>query len=459
MPRESERLGAVIFYGVQKVFELDGGLATETDRGEENPTIWRISYEKRQEIEREMAIVVPIRNERIRLVEGVLCGIPHDCLTIVISNSPREPVDRFLIEKAAIERMAKFTHKFILVVHQRDPILSQAFTQAGYPDLLDTQGLVRHGKAEGMIAATLLAKLCGKKYIGFVDSDNYFPGAVLEYVQEYSAGFAMSQSPYSMVRIAWHSKPKVVESSLFFAKRGRVSVRTNQILNELISYYTGFGSEVIKTGNAGEHAMSMDLAMLINYASGFAVEPYHFIDLWEKFGGILPSPYPEVMREQVEIFQIESRNPHLHEVKGDDHVAKMSYEAWQAVYHSPICPPALKAELLRDMQSHNFIKKGEEPAKPNYYRPLVQVDLARFCETLQNEPYGDLLCTPSPAENDLNADEIASPSVVAAEALERPEAAAFGCDEDKATQALAQTTTPAPVNGSAVHPDGQGSEV
>ncbi|MEW5956660.1 MAG: mannosyl-3-phosphoglycerate synthase [Chloroflexota bacterium] len=452
LPRESERLGAVIFYGVQKVFELDGGLATETDRSEENPTIWRMSYEMRQEIERQMAIVVPVRNERIRLIEGVLSGIPHDCLTLVVSNSPREPVDRFQIEKAAIERMAKFIHKDILVVHQRDPLLGRAFAQAGYPDLLDAEGLVRNGKAEGMLAATLLAKLCGKKYIGFVDADNYFPGAVLEYVREYSAGFAMSQSPYSMVRIAWHSKPKVVESSLFFAKRGRVSVRTNHILNDLISYYTGFGTEVIKTGNAGEHALSMDLAMLINYASGFAVEPYHFIDLWEKFGGILPSPYPEVIREQVEIFQIESRNPHLHEPKGDEHVEKMSYEAWQAVYHSPICPPPLKEELLQDMQSHKFIKKGEEPAKPNYYRPLVQVDLARFCEALQNEPYGDMLCAP-PAGDDPIVNETASP-----EAQGRPEAAGIGVDEDEAAPSLAQTAAAAPLNNGALHPDGQGSK-
>lgn len=397
LPRESERLGGVIFYGVQKVFELDGGLPTEEARNAENPTIWRISYELRQEIERQMAIVVPVRNERIRLIEGVLCGIPHDCLVIVVSNSPREPVDRFWMEKDVIERLGKFINKDIVVVHQKDPILSAALANGGYPELLDEQGLIKNGKAEGMIIGTLLAKLSGKNYVGFVDSDNYFPGAVLEYIREYSTGFALSQSPYSMVRISWHSKPKIVESSLFFAKWGRVSARTNQVLNELISYYTGFGTDVIRTGNAGEHAMSLDLAMLISYASGFAVEPYHFIDLWEKFGGILPSPYPEVMREYVEIFQIESRNPHLHESKGEGHVEEMSFEALQAVYHSPICPPALKEELLKEMRTLNYIKKNEEPPPLVYYPPLTQVDLAGFCETLRNEPYADLLCVPLPA--------------------------------------------------------------
>lgn len=399
LPRETERLGGVIFYGVQKVFELDAGLSTETARAVENPIIWRISYELRQEIERQMAIVVPVRNERIRLLEGVLSGIPHDCLTIVISNSPRQPVDRFHMEKTAIEHLSRFINKKILVVHQKDPVLGRAFANAGYPELLDEQGLVKNGKAEGMIAGTLLAKLAGKKYLGFVDSDNYFPGAVLEYIRAFSAGFALSHSPYSMVRIAWHSKPKIVESSLFFPKRGRVSVRTNEVLNDLISHYTGFGTEVIKTGNAGEHALSLDLAMLLSYASGYAIEPYHFIDLWEKFGGILPtSPYPEVMQAHIELFQIESRNPHLHESKGEEHIEDMSYAALQVVYHSPICPVVLKEELRREMENRNFIKAGEEPARPTYYPPLNKADLFQFCQALQNEPYADIFCPPASPE-------------------------------------------------------------
>lgn len=396
LPRETERLGGVIFYGVQKVVELDAGLSTETARTAENPIIWRISYELRQEIERQMAIVVPVRNERIRLMEGVLSGIPHDCLTIVVSNSPRQPVDRFHMEKTAIEHLGKFINKKILVVHQKDPVLGQAFVKAGYPELLDDQGLVKSGKAEGMIVGTLLAKLAGKKYLGFVDSDNYFPGAVLEYIRAFSAGFALSRSPYSMVRIAWQSKPKVVESSLFFPKRGRVSVRTNAVLNDLISQYTGFGTEVIKTGNAGEHALSVELAMLLSYASRYAIEPYHFIDLWEKFGGIVPSPYPEVMQSHIELFQIESRNPHLHEAKGDAHVEDMSYAALQVVYHSPICPASLKEELRREMRDRNFIQDGEEPARPIYYPPLNGANLFCFCQALQNESYADLLCVPSP---------------------------------------------------------------
>ena len=66
-----------------------------------------------------------------------------------------------------------------------------------------------------MILSTLIAYLTGRKYIGFIDSDNFLSGAVLEYVKDYCAGFLLTKSKYSMVRISWYSKLKIVESNLF----------------------------------------------------------------------------------------------------------------------------------------------------------------------------------------------------------------------------------------------------
>ena len=43
-----------------------------------------------------------------------------------------------------------------------------------------------------MILATVLAHLAGRRYVGFIDADNYFPGGVHEYVRGYAAGFARS---------------------------------------------------------------------------------------------------------------------------------------------------------------------------------------------------------------------------------------------------------------------------
>jgi mannosyl-3-phosphoglycerate synthase len=390
IPRELERFGAVRFGGLQKVFELDSGLRA-TPSSEQGTNIHQISYERLDEIENEMAIVVPVCNERLKLVEGVLCGIPHQCLIIIISNSPRMPVDRFSMEKDALENFCRFVNKNALIAHQKDPLLAKAFKKLGYTSILDQKGEIRDGKAEGMIIAKILARLAGKKYIGFVDADNYFPGSVQEYVHEFAAGFSMSKSRYDMVRIAWHSKPKIAESKLFFRKWGRTSSNTNRLLNNLLSHYYGFESELLKTGNAGEHAMTMDLAIYLDYCSGYSVEPYHIINLIEKFGGIYESPFPEVMREGVEVYQIESRNPHLHEAGDDEHISDMSYSAMQVIYHSPICPQEIKRDILKEMIQRKFLPRTDKPPRPRRFPALSSIDLGSFLEEIKSAPYGVLI--------------------------------------------------------------------
>ncbi|MEW5986705.1 MAG: mannosyl-3-phosphoglycerate synthase [Chloroflexota bacterium] len=389
IPRETERLGAVLIHRTQRVYELDSGLGNHEEPYADQMVVQRIPYEALHEIEKQMAIVVPMRNERIKLVEGVLCGIPNQCLTIIVSNSQREPVDRFAIEQEAFENFSRFTKKRVILIHQRDPVLAEACRRAGYTAILDEHdGLVKHGKAEGMILATLLAQTSGRRYVGFIDADNYFPGAVLEYVHEYAAGFTLSKSPYTMVRIVWHSKPKVVADSLFFAKWGRVSRNTNRYLNQLIAEYTGFETDVIRSGNAGEHALTMALARVMEFSSGYSVEPYHFINLFEKFGGLAGTPLaPELIRQHVEVYQVESRNPHLHEVKGDEHVGDMTYAALRVIYHSSVCPQDLKESLLRQMWSNGFLTKGEPPPAVQIYPALASADVAAFRQSIEGQPY------------------------------------------------------------------------
>ena len=91
-------------------------------------------------MQREMAIVVPVKSERLKFIEGVLVGIPNPCLVIVVSNSPREPIDRFFLEQESIANFCRFTRKQVLIVHQRDPVIGAAFAAAGYPELLDDTG-------------------------------------------------------------------------------------------------------------------------------------------------------------------------------------------------------------------------------------------------------------------------------------------------------------------------------
>jgi mannosyl-3-phosphoglycerate synthase len=373
-PKDIERFGAIRFGTLQKIFELDCG----PDNGDPvaySSVIQPISGGMLNDIEREMAIVVPVKSERLKLIEGVLCGIPHACLVIVVSNSPREPVDRFGMEVDALEEFCAFTRKRAMIAHQKDPAFARMFEAVGYTSILDQEGRIHDGKAEGMIIGTLLARLAGKKYIGFVDADNYFPGAVEEYVRAYAGGFAMSTSPYAMVRIAWHSKPKIVESKLFFRKWGRTSSGTNALLNKLLAHYTGFETDIVKTGNAGEHAMTMALALSLDYASGYAIEPYHIVNLMEKFGGIVDSSMVDIMkRHRIEVYQVESRNPHLHEAGDEEHIDQMSYMAMQTIYHSPVCPESLKAELYDKMVAAGFVEDGGEPAHPRYFPPLSTID-------------------------------------------------------------------------------------
>jgi len=62
--------------------------------------------------------------------------------------------------------------------------------------------------------------------------------------------------------------------------------------------------------------MSLRLAEILTYASGYAVEPQELISISEGFGGVLPMAHPTTAKHGVEIFQTETRNPHLHEEKG-----------------------------------------------------------------------------------------------------------------------------------------------
>jgi mannosyl-3-phosphoglycerate synthase len=384
LARRVEHFGAVRFHDTQRVYELDSGMKKFPTKARE--AVATISSEDIGKINQKMAIVVPIKDERLRLLEGVLSGIPHDCYVIVVSGSKRHPVDRFMMEVQLLKRFNHFVGDEILIIHQHDPGLSETFRSAGFDSILDETGSVRKGKAEAMFIGVLLAKMLGKEYVGFIDADNYVPGAVHEYVEIYAAGFSQAESPFSMVRVSWIYKPKIAENGPFFAKFGRVSAVSNDCINLLISSYTGFGTEIIKTANSGEHAMSLQLAELLYYASGFAVEPYEIINIMEQFGGVIPAPSQAASQAAllgVDVFQIESRNPHLHEEKGEGHINEMLLSSIGAIYHSQICQPKLKDSIVSICTRHGFEVKGEEIPNPAKIKPPCELDITKFAAEVQ----------------------------------------------------------------------------
>ena len=386
LPRYTERFGATSLHGVQRVYELDSGF---DDGRPVSESIVNIGNNQIADIERRMAIVIPTKGERLRLLEGVLSGIPHDCLTIIVSNSPRQPVDRYKLEKEALQQFNRFVGRNAFILHQRDPVLSEVLKDVGYNSILAPDGTVRSGKAEGMIIGMLLAKMAGKEYVGFIDADNYVPGAVNEYAKIFASGIAMSQTPYTMVRISWIYKPKISETGLYFSKWGRVSEITNQHLNSLVSYYTGFETEVMRTGNSGEHCMSLKLAELLTYSSGYAIESYEIVNILEEFGGIIPTDNQDAMDKGVEIMQVETRNPHFHEDKGDDHLKEMVVGSLGSIYHSKICPPKLREKILEALRSKNMLEENQqqqqqqqEPPAPHKIEPFKDIDVRRFAKVL-----------------------------------------------------------------------------
>ncbi len=391
-PHRTERFGAVRIHELQRVIELDSGNGDQAvDRAGAS---LRVPAAAIRRVEQDMVVVVPCMNETRKVIEGVLSGIPHGSLIILVSNSARQPVDRYEIEAQTVEQFCQLADRPAITVHQRDPGLAAAVKAAGSTELAGDDGVLRSGKGEAMYIGLAMAALTGRNYLGYIDADNFVPGAVNEYCKAYAAGLYLADSPYAMVRICWHSKPKLRDGRLFFSRRGRTSQLTNQFLNQLIGEYCGFGTEVVATGNSGEHAFSMALGTKLRLAGGFAVEPYEYLDLFEQFGGILDSPYPDVMDRSVSVTQIETRNPHFHDDKGDDHVQDMRLQALNVLYHSPVCLPSVREDILEFLVGQGVLEPGQEPPRERIYPPINTLALDRFCDVLLTEAHSLRQFTP-----------------------------------------------------------------
>ncbi|MBX6748521.1 MAG: mannosyl-3-phosphoglycerate synthase [Micromonosporaceae bacterium] len=384
-PHRTERFGAVRIRNLQRVIEIDSGPDRGDDLASDLAAVQCVPTSRIREIEADLVVVVPCKNETRKVIEGVLSGIPHDCLIVLVSNSDRVPVDQYAEEVEVLEQFCRVSQRPALSVHQRDPGLAAAVKAAGMPELVGDDGLVHNGKGEAMLVGTALAALSGRRYIGYVDADNYVPGAVTEYCKAYAAGLHLAGGPFSMVRICWGSKPKLRDGRMFFSRWGRSSEVVNQFLNRLIGEYSGFGTDVIATGNSGEHALTMDLAVRLRTASGFAVEPYHFIDLFEQFGGLLDTPHADVLGSSVNVVQIESRNPHFHDDKGAEHVQGMRTQALNALYHSPICPPSVRDAIQEFLEAEGAIEPGTRPPTERIYPPVATMALDIFYDALVAE--------------------------------------------------------------------------
>ncbi len=399
--RITEHIGSVRIHDLRRLVEFDSGMG-RMPTSRESMEVLKISREALAEVEQRMAIVLPIKDEDLKVFEGVLSGIPHDCLLIVVSNSSRGETDTFRSEHDIVDRFCRVTKRQALIIHQKNPVLAGALSQAGYSDILGDDGLIRNGKSEGMLLGIFLAMLYGKEYVGFIDTDNYIPGAVWEYVKHFAIGFNIAPSPYSMTRILWHYKPKII-GELYFKKWGRVSEISNRYLNQLISSKGKFETDIVKTANAGEHAMTIELAKRLYYATGYGIETEEIISILEQFGGFLPITDPDIIDKGIDIIQTETINPHLHKEKGEEHLLEdMLLPSLSVIYHSPLAEPDLKEEIKRQLIAQGCLQEESEVPQVKLLSPPQKVDLNTLARALEKElplyaiPKGEPLWTKFP---------------------------------------------------------------
>lgn len=363
LPGFFELYGAVKFYSLARVLELDASGAV--GRG-----VYVLRPGEAEEAFRELAIVVPIKDDEIMSLAGVVAGVPHAAPLVIVSASAREPVDQYRHEVELAKAVHERTGRGVLVLHQRDPAWGEALRGTPLETMLGEDGLVRYGKGEGMLLGLLAAAWLGARYVGFIDSDNYVPGSVHEYATAYLAGFKMMGGKrYAMVRIKWPYKGKLpgIAGDVYLRRRGRVSMHTNRVINLALSVMKGVETEIVQTANSGEHALTLDLGLRMEWAGGFAVEPYQLVSLLRDCW--LQVEERCAFREGVEIAQIETRNPHLHAERGDEHLASMLATSLGTVYHSPLAAARVREEILHLLEEHGY--HGEPPA-PRVYPPPAE---------------------------------------------------------------------------------------
>ena len=89
------------------------------------------------------------------------------------------------------------------------------------------------------------------------------------------------------------------------------------------------------------------------------------------------------MDKGVEVMQVETRNPHFHEDKGEDHLKEMVLASLGSIYHSKICPPKLREKLLESLRSRTMLVDGqEEPPVNEKIEPFKDVDVKVLAKVL-----------------------------------------------------------------------------
>ncbi|KAK4098917.1 glycosyltransferase family 55 protein [Parathielavia hyrcaniae] len=415
-----------------QILDLD----VPTSRGAHNDVC--LSRGSLDKILSDMVMVVPCKDEALGIIRGVIAAIPAPCVVLLVSNCRRGrgegDVEDQYTQLVDLARTFGTYGRQVLTIHQKDPAAAAALHDAGMSALLvdplpttttatgdDTKQpmVIRNGKGEGMVLGiAVAAAFCpGKRYIGFVDADNFNPCSVTEYCRAFAAGFAMSRAAPeqedTVVRLKWSSKPKIRNGRFDYVSEGRCSQVVNAWLNRLFVLFsgeqdnkrdsttTGTTKPLITTGNAGEHAMTMALAKKLRLAAGYAIEPFHFVDLLVRGDMISQGPRDDdgvdctpsllPLDRPVVVRQIRTLSPHYHRDSDDEHIRSMWAAGLGCIYHgvarSQQDGSDSGARLCRDMLAYAVRHDGVDKATgklpcPRVYPPVQTMSVARFRDGL-----------------------------------------------------------------------------
>src|SRR3954447_7491195 len=74
------KIGKVVIHSLQTVYELDCSNSYSNINMRNNRAF---GYQELSDIFKKMAIVIPVKNEKLSILEGVLSGIPNECLIML----------------------------------------------------------------------------------------------------------------------------------------------------------------------------------------------------------------------------------------------------------------------------------------------------------------------------------------------------------------------------------------
>ncbi len=327
----------------------------EGQKKERKKGLIEVDDEKIRKVLEKTAVIVPTKDENLEILEMVLRSIPEVRATIVISNSKQEwPFDFFAKEESLVKQLNKILSYPVVICHQKNWKISQIFSLR-YPYILDPKrNEIKNGKAEGCIIATAIAEIFKPEYICFIDADNLAPATVDEYVKCFAAGFCLSKTKNTNVRLVWRKKGKIGKTISLYDV-GRVSKITNKILSKMME---DFGKKLmIESGNAGEEAFSVNFLYNLCWAPRFGMETQFLLEAL-------------FFNQNAKLIEMKTISPHFHtERKEKGHIKEMIQESLSVIYHRPEVPKATK-RLIEEISKKLKIRLLSQRKYPAY-PPLI----------------------------------------------------------------------------------------